>query len=71
MMTSARVQKSNKTILRLLVGFALVGFSYPFILKWRMSENLLEHEGELSANSKMRGAYMNTGSRDVGRDHSK
>lgn len=69
MATSPVVRKGNKTMLRLLVAFAALGFSYPFILKWRMSNhNLLEHEGALPPNSRMRGAYMNSGSKDAGRD---
>ena len=64
---SAALKKGNRSILYLLVAFTSLGFAYPYLLRTTMKGNMLQREGELPANTKIRGAFMNSGSKDVGR----
>jgi uncharacterized membrane protein len=57
--------KGNRTIMLLLVGFIGVGFSYPFIAHFTKPNNY-NMQANMPPNTAMRGAFLNTGSKDVG-----
>jgi hypothetical protein len=55
-----------------LIAFALAGASFPyFYLKRQEGKNLLKQEHGLAGQSIVRGAYVNTGSKDIGPDPGK
>ncbi|EQC36209.1 hypothetical protein SDRG_06319 [Saprolegnia diclina VS20] len=61
---------NNKRIIGLLVGAGgLLSFSMPFlIVQSKKDQNTMSMEGPLSTSQIRRGVYMNTGSKDIGRD---
>ncbi|OQR83519.1 hypothetical protein ACHHYP_14615 [Achlya hypogyna] len=60
----------NKLAVGLAVGAGgLLSFSLPFwIVQSKKDQNTMSMEGPLSTSQIRRGVYMNTGSKDIGRD---
>ena len=61
------MRRSNRTIAGLLGGLILLGFSYPFIAYLTAPKNNFS-DPNVSPNAAVRGAFVNSGSRDIGRD---
>ncbi len=58
--------QSNKKMAIMLGGLMLVGFSYPF---WMVARGTgVDYDKPLAGQTKIRGVYMNSGSKDAGRD---
>jgi hypothetical protein len=63
-------KRSNVPVALATVAFGAVVFALPFYYTNAMKDkkNLWTYEGPLNPTDKIRGAYMNTGSKDIGPD---
>jgi hypothetical protein len=64
----AQFRNKNLMVAVGLVGFGLLGASFPLVLTKTRSHNTVSTEGPLSGQTIMRGPYVNTGSQDIGPD---
>ncbi|CAN0099392.1 unnamed protein product [Ascophyllum nodosum] len=68
MKVPASLRKRNTIVGIAVCGFAAAMASIPFIVRKRMTKSLYDSEEGLTGSQIQRGAFMNSGSKDVGRD---
>ena len=65
---SSTHRRSNRRTLLGLAAFATLGFSFPFWLWWRNTERHYTGSRALSPSASIRGAYVNSSTKDIGPD---
>ncbi|CAN0100771.1 unnamed protein product [Scytosiphon promiscuus] len=63
------VRQRNLALGVAICGFAAATASIPFVIRKRMTKSLYDSEEGLTGSQIQRGAFMNSGSKDVGRDY--
>lgn len=62
------LRRKNLAVALAVTGFAGVGMAVPFVIRRLQKERLIDKEAPLSGSQTQRGVFLNTGSKDVGRD---